>query len=196
LAKLDEKAPIQMWIQPGSFEKLPLHLNEKGRFGTPILCIGSGTGIAPLRSLILEREAVFKKARENLRVVNSDDDDRCDNLLVFGCRKESVDYYYRDDWDALVSAKRLFVWTAFSRDQWHKIYVQQVLRSADDGKLVEKHILEHQGAIYVAGGAKMARCVKEEILECLAKAVGGEKQASLLLKRMHLQGRYSVEAWS
>ena len=42
----------------------------------------------------------------------------------------------------------------------------------------------------------MARAVKEEILECLTKAVGDEKQAALLLKRMHLQGRYSVEAWS
>jgi hypothetical protein len=42
----------------------------------------------------------------------------------------------------------------------------------------------------------MARAVKEEILECLAKAVGDDKQAALLLKRMHLQGRYSVEAWS
>jgi len=197
LAKLDEKAPIQMWIQPGSFGKLPLQLNEKGRFETPILCIGSGTGIAPLRSLLLEREAVFMQATATRAVNDTPTDDRsCDNLLVFGCRKESVDYYYRDDWDALVSKKRLFVWTAFSRDQWHKIYVQQVLRGADDGKLVEKHILENQGAIYVAGGAKMARAVKEEILECLAKAVGDEKQAALLLKRMHLQGRYSVEAWS
>ena len=194
LARLGKGAPIQMWIQPGSFGKLPLQLNEKGRFETPILCIGSGTGIAPLRSLLLEREAVFKKL--NGYGYSSENDGTCDNLLIFGCRKESMDYYYRDDWEALINDKRLFVWTAFSRDQWHKIYVQQVLRGADNGKLVEKHILEHQGAIYVAGGAKMARCVKEEILECLAKAVGGEKQAALLLKRMHLQGRYSVEAWS
>lgn len=200
LANLAEKAPIQMWIQPGSFDRLPLQLNVKrSRFETPILCIGSGTGIAPLRSLLLEREAVFKQATVNQQAdtnAEDDSDNVCDNLLVFGCRKESVDYYYRDAWDALVIEKRLHVWTAFSRDQWHKIYVQQVLRGANDGKLVEKHILEHQGAIYVAGGAKMARAVKEEILECLAKAVGGEKQAALLLKRMHLQGRYSVEAWS
>ena len=193
LAKLTDDATVLMWIQPGSFGKLPLDLNEKGRFETPILCIGSGTGIAPLRSLLLEREAVFEKeSKTNPNV----DDDACDNLLVFGCRKKSVDYYYQNEWDALVRNKRLRVWTAFSRDQWHKIYVQQVLRGADEGKLVEKHILENQGAIYVAGGAKMARAVKEEILECLAKAVGNEKQAVLLLKRMHLQGRYNVEAWS
>lgn len=200
LASLGETAPIQIWIQPGSFGKLPLQLNEEGRFDTPILCIGSGTGIAPLRSLLLEREAVFEKARASQTVDDecskNDDDNKYDNLLVFGCRKESMDYYYRDAWDALVSQKHLFVWTAFSRDQWHKIYVQQVLRGANDGKLVEKHILNHNGAIYVAGGAKMARAVKEEILECLAKSVGGEKQAALLLKRMSLQGRYSVEAWS
>lgn len=195
LANLDEGEPIQLWVQPGCFGKLPLQLNDEGRFETPILCIGSGTGIAPLRSLLLEREAVWSKANIH-QTADRNDDETCDNLLIFGCRKESMDYYYRDAWGTLVSQNRLFVWTAFSRDQWHKIYVQQVLRGARDGKLIEQHILEKNGAIYVAGGAKMARAVKEEILECLAKAVGGEKQAALLLKRMHLQGRYSVEAWS
>lgn len=195
LAGLNPKASIRLWIQPGSFGKLPLQVNEKGRYETPILCIGSGTGIAPLRSLLLEREAVFQMICTNPAEPNGNDN-KCDNILVFGCRKKSVDYYYSDDWETLVKEKRLEVLTAFSRDQWHKIYVQQVIRDADHGKLIEKHILERQGAIYVAGGAKMARAVKDEILECLTKAVGDEKQAALLLKRMHLQGRYSVEAWS
>lgn len=195
LASLNPMAPIQLWIQPGSFGKLPLQVNENGCFEMPILCIGSGTGIAPLRSLLLEREAVFQMVCTNPAETNGNNS-KCDNILVFGCRKKSMDYYYSDDWETLVKEKRLKVLTAFSRDQWHKIYVQQVLRDADHGKLIENHILERQGAIYVAGGAKMARAVKEEILECLAKAVGDDRQAALLLKRMHLQGRYSVEAWS
>jgi sulfite reductase alpha subunit-like flavoprotein len=154
--------------------------------------VGAGTGIAPLRSLILEREAIFKKESKCSVDIA---DQTPDNLLIFGCRKQSADFYYGDTWKTLVTEKRLGLWTAFSRDQWHKIYVQQVLRGADNGKLVEKHILEHGGAIYVAGGAKMARAVKEEVLECLANVVG-EKQAAILLKRLNQQGRYNVEAWS
>ena len=57
---------VRLWIHPGSFSKLPLTTNSTDWqddssthrfFETPIMCIGAGTGIAPLRSLILEREA-------------------------------------------------------------------------------------------------------------------------------------------
>lgn len=195
LAGLSEKAMVRMWIKPGSFGKLPLELSDKGQFEIPILCIGAGTGIAPLRSLLLEREAVRKKQCQHSSDSTEDDCKTPDSILIFGCRKESCDYYYRDFWESLVKERHLTLLTAFSRGQWHKIYVQQVLRAADEGKLVEKHILEGGGAIYVAGGAKMARAVKEEVLECLASAIG-EKQAALLLKRMNQRGQYNVEAWS
>ena len=194
LANLNEKALVRMWIRPGSFGKLPLQLNNEGRFDIPILCIGAGTGIAPLRSLILEREAIYKE-KANGSVGISEVNQSPDNLLIFGCRKESADFYYGDTWKKLVAEKRLLLWTAFSRDQWHKIYVQQVLRGANDGKLVQQHILEHGGAVFIAGGAKMARAVKEEVLECLANVVG-EKQSAMLMKRLNQQGHYNVEAWS
>jgi sulfite reductase alpha subunit-like flavoprotein len=84
---------------------------------------------------------------------------------------------------------------AFSRDQVARIYVQRVLREADDGNLIANHILQRGGAIYIAGGPKMTRGVKEEIIEVLSEMLGGEKQANQLLNKLQRAGRFSIEAW-
>ena len=60
-----------------------------------------------------------------------------------------------------------------------------------------RHILENGGAVYIAGGAKMAHCVKDEIVECLAAVLpGGEREAKLVLRKLAKAGKFSVEAWS
>ena len=216
LSNLRPTSYVRLWIRPGSFGKLPLEMNtssqtqlennvitEIPRFQTPIICIGSGTGVAPLRSLIFEREAirnmVIKKTKEKeVCIAGKQNINNCDNVLVFGCRKQSEDYYYQKEWDTLAEAGSLKVLTAFSRDQKHKMYVQRVIREADDNNsLIARHILENGGAIYIAGGAKMARSVKEEIIECLSKylptGIDGAKQ---LLVRLQRVGKFNVEAWS
>ena len=207
---------VRLWIHPGSFSKLPLDprmIEEKGeqldnlsssrQFETPIMCIGAGTGIAPLRSLILEREAHIDKVSSstdelvnNTTTMNTDDDD-VDNVLVFGCRKKTKDYYYGSEWEALTNNNRLRLISAFSRDQKYKLYVQRALREADGGELIAKHILERHGAVYIAGGSKMARAVKDEIVESLTNRLdGGEKDAKRLLNKMKRKGLFSIEAWS
>ena len=131
---------------------------------------GAGTGIAPLRSLILEREAhIDKVSSSDADLVNNTTtkNDDADNILVFGCRKKTKDYYYGSEWEALTNNNRLRLIPAFSRDQKHKLYVQQALREANGGELIVRHILERHGAVYVAGSSKMARAVKDEIVEAL-----------------------------
>jgi sulfite reductase alpha subunit-like flavoprotein len=174
-----------------------------GRHRTPVLCVGAGTGIAPLRGLLLEREAVRDQVLlrfDEHRLVRHDEQNALDrdNLLLFGCRMQSRDYYYRQEWDRLIGSGRLCVLTAFSQDQWHKIYVQQVLRRAnEDSRLLVRHAVERGGAIYIAGGPKMARAVKDEIVEALAREVDGDaKHAKQLLTKLQRLGHYSVEAWS
>jgi len=207
---------VRLWIHPGSFSKLPLDprmIEEKGeqldnipssrQFETPIMCIGAGTGIAPLRSLILEREAHIGKVSSstnelvnNTTTTNTDDDD-VDNILVFGCRKKTKDYYFGSEWEALTNNNRLQLIPAFSRDQKHKLYVQRALREASGGELIVRHILERHGAVYIAGGSKMARAVKDEIVEALTNTLdGGEKDAKRLLNKMKRKGLFSIEAWS
>lgn len=197
---LDGSSPpplLQVWIRQGSFAGMPLDLNPGTKsFSVPLLCVGAGTGIAPLRALLLERAAVRTLASS---IDNSSlpEPDENENLLVFGCRKESCDYYYKEEWHQMSNLRQMRILTAFSRDQFQRIYVQKVLREADGGSLIAQHILEKNGALYIAGGPKMARAVKEEVLEALGKELqGGEKQAIQILNKLQRAGRFSVEAWS
>jgi sulfite reductase alpha subunit-like flavoprotein len=178
----------------------------------PIIFVGAGTGIAPMRSLILERAAIrfiAQRGEENdttsdsktdygdMPVMSDSSIDENENVLVFGCRKKKTDYYYEREWETLRQDSSIRILTAFSQDQQRKIYVQKVLRDADDGLLIVKHILERGGAIYIAGNPKMARAVKQEIVEVLSDTLpGGEKQTNQLLKKMQRIGRFNVEAWS
>lgn len=196
--KTGEEPPLlQVWIRPGSFGKLPLTVrSDTGgvTFETPILCVGAGTGVAPMRSLLQERTAV---ARSCGATISTTGNDHCRNILLFGCRKSSADYYYKDEWLQLENQGQLRLLTAFSRDQFQKIYVQKVLRDADNGTLIAKHLLELNGALYIAGGPKMARAVKEEIVEALsAELPGCEKDAKAFLNKLQRMGKFSIEAWS
>ena len=136
---------VRLWIHPGSFSKLPLTPYVQGNgdstkfrfFETPVMCIGAGTGVAPLRSLIFEREAqmISKVGKATMPSTNEFDTamDAVDNILVFGCRKKTKDYYYGNEWEQLTNSKRLQLIPAFSRDQQHKLYVQRALREANGG---------------------------------------------------------------
>ncbi len=204
--KPSDERHVRVWVRPGSFGKMPTELvGADPKFVTPIMCVGAGTGIAPLRSLIREREIIRKlstKVDDSVDVSTAaGSGNRCDSIIVFGCRKKSMDYYYGDEWKEIVNrgsgGSNLRVLNAFSQDQKQKIYVQKVLREADDGLLIAKHILENNGAVYIAGGAKMARSVKDEIIESLAKVLpSGEKGAKILLQKLQRVGKFSVEAWS
>jgi len=159
-----------------------------------------------MRSLLLERACRLDLAiKENKTTHPSVDGEpsgtvtnsRNNNILVFGCRKSTTDFYYQEEWAQLSDLGQLRLLTAFSQDQFQKIYVQKVLRDGDDGKLIIQHLLERHGAIYIAGGPKMARAVKEEIMEALTSILpGGDKDAKAFLRRLQRQGKFSVEAWS
>ena len=214
---------VCLWIYPGSFSKLPLLQVQdrkssspvgKGRhryFDTPVMYIGAGTGIAPLRSLIFEREYQMQQMLSNSDtsmslssneyvecVADAASSDDLDNILVFGCRKQTSDYYYGHEWLTLMNNKRLRLIPAFSRDQVRgKLYVQRALREADGGNLIATHMLDRKGAVYVAGGSKMARAVKDEIVMALgARLDGGEKEAKKYLNKLKRLGLFSIEAWS
>jgi len=195
---------IRLWIRPGSFTKLPLELNSNySSFTKPVLCIGAGTGVAPLRSILREREFTRQIQLTDNDSIDKSDAYLPDNILCFGCRKASKDYYYSGEWKDFQKGSRntessFSIITAFSQDQIGKMYVQRKLREVElESQLISRHILEKGGAIYIAGGAKMAKAVKDEIIECLGKLLeGGVKDAKILLKRLGRKGLFAVEAWS
>lgn len=70
----------------------------------PIIMVGPGTGIAPFRGFIQEREITFKQGNQT------------DNLLFFGCRNRDVDYIYREELEQAEKEGFLTLLLAFSRE--------------------------------------------------------------------------------
>ena len=143
--ELEEGAEIKVFIEPNKNFRLP----ENG--DTPIIMIGAGTGIAPFRAFIQQREA---------------NDDKGANWLIFGNQKFTEDFLYQREWikshNAGFLPKYDFAW---SRQGEEKVYVQHKLKqkSADVWQW-----LQDGAHIYVCGDAtRMARDVEQTLLEII-----------------------------
>jgi sulfite reductase alpha subunit-like flavoprotein len=76
----------------------------------PVVMIGPGTGVAPMRSLVYQR----MMWRAELGVQNT----HIKDILFFGCRIAQADYFFKDEWKELErKGVPLEVFAAFSRDQ-------------------------------------------------------------------------------
>eukprot|EP00116_Pleurobrachia_bachei_P003992 sb/3464254/ len=115
--------------------------------------VGPGTGIAPFRSLIQSRAGTNQKL-----------------VLFFGCRYKDKDYLFESEW---VGKPNLQVFTAFSRDQKDKVYVQDRIR--EHGELVWR-LISREGAVFcVAGNSKN---MPLQVKEALTDVVRGYGQLS------------------
>ena len=146
---------------------------------TPIICIGPGTGVAPMRSLIFEC---------NYR---SEGKTKC--ILIFGCRSKLNDFYYENDWKGLSNVS---VWPAFSRDQSQKIYVQH--KMIERGAELWKLIHDEGAFIYLSGNAKRIPVDIEDALVTIFKEHGGldPSDANAYLSNLRRAGRFQEECWS
>jgi sulfite reductase alpha subunit-like flavoprotein len=103
IANFEPGQEITVTLQKGG-----LNITQSDIF-KPVVMIGPGTGLAPMRSLIYER----KMLRQQLGL--ADQDDRIRDLLFFGCRKKDADEYFRGEW--LNPDLNVKVFTAYSREQ-------------------------------------------------------------------------------
>ncbi|MFL6305064.1 MAG: sulfite reductase subunit alpha [Candidatus Sulfotelmatobacter sp.] len=134
-------------IEPG--DRLPLYIQPNKKFrlpqdpSAPVIMVGPGTGIAPFRAFLHERRAAGATGR---------------NWLFFGERSASTDFLYRDELEQMRGDQHLTqLDTAFSRDQEHKIYVQDLMMQ--NARQVWRW-LEDNAFIYVCGDAtRMAKDV-------------------------------------
>jgi sulfite reductase alpha subunit-like flavoprotein len=114
----------------------------------PLVAMATGTGIAPVRCLVHERLS---------------HPDPGPMYLFFGNRNRAADYFFEDEWEALERAGRLKVFTAFSRDQDRKVYVQHLVRRE---ALLMAELIPQNAIFAVCGGSnKMADACKEAVFE-------------------------------
>jgi len=107
----------------------------------PIMMIGPGTGLAPFRGFIQDRSCQKKDGKPV-----------GETILYFGCRHKNEDFIYEDELDVFKEEGTLTkLYTAFSRDQEYKIYVQHLL---DQNKAEVWKILDEGGHVYVCGDAR------------------------------------------
>ena len=142
---------------PGAAVPVYLHVNRNFRLPdddrAPIVMIGPGTGIAPFRAFLQERQALAAAGARS--------------WLFFGNPNRATDFLYRDELEAWLHDGTLTcLTTAFSRDQGHKVYVQH--RIAEHGAELFRWLAE--GAhLYVCGDAeRMAPDVDEALRQVIA----------------------------
>lgn len=141
----------------------------------PMIMVGPGTGIAPFRAFLQEREARGAKGR---------------NWLFFGDQKRADDFIYEDEiGDMSRSGLLTRLDLAFSRDQAEKIYVQN--RMKENGKALFAW-LEEGGHFYVCGDAtRMARDVDQALHDIIAEHGGMSAEAAgSYVGRMKKEKRY------
>jgi len=170
--RIDENATIPIYIDHNNNFKLPADPD------TPIIMIGPGTGIAPFRAFIEEREAVGAPGK---------------NWLFFGDQHFETDFLYQAEWlRYLKNGVLTRMDVAFSRDQQQKIYVQH--RMAEHGK--ELYAWLQEGAhVYVCGDAKcMANDVHQELLNIVA-AESGTDNAEDYVANLQKTKRYQRDVY-
>ncbi|AYY66445.1 assimilatory sulfite reductase (NADPH) flavoprotein subunit [Staphylococcus hominis subsp. hominis] len=171
-------------IQPG--DTVPIYLKRNPNFkfpkdgDTPVIMIGPGTGIAPFRAHMQEREEYGYKGN---------------TWLFFGDQHFTTDFLYQTEWQEWLKdgvLEKMNV--AFSRDTDQKVYVQH--RIAEHSKEFNEW-LEKGASIYICGDEKnMAKDVHQAIRNVLVKEQNlTEEDAESYLKQMKKDKRYQRDVY-
>ncbi|WP_454916572.1 molybdopterin-dependent oxidoreductase [Xanthobacter sediminis] len=148
--------------EAGVFVQAAPHFRVPKAGEVPMVMIGPGTGIAPFRAFLQQRELTGAGGR---------------NWLFFGEQHAASDFYYRDELEAWLRSGHLTrLDTAFSRDQAQKIYVQDRMREA--GAELWRW-LEEGAHLYVCGdAARMAKDVDRALRDIVAAHGGRSAEAA------------------
>ncbi|XP_072739153.1 NADPH-dependent diflavin oxidoreductase 1 isoform X2 [Ciconia boyciana] len=118
------------------------------------------------------------------------------NCLFFGCRQKSKDFYCQAEWEELVTKGFLTLFTAFSRDQEEKVYVQH--RIQENRRLVWELLSSGSAHVYLAGNAKQMPAAVAEALQSVLQLEGGlsPSEAEEHLTALERSQRFQSETWS
>ena len=164
---------VQVYVQKNQNFKLP-------EDDVPIIMIGPGTGVAPFRSFVQEREERGAKGK---------------NWLFFGDQHFVTDFLYQTEWQSwLKSGVLTKLDVAFSRDRAEKIYVQHKMKENAEELY---HWLEQGAVIYVCGDKDhMAVDVHSTLLHIISQqGEKSEEEAKAYLERLKSDKRYQRDVY-
>ena len=143
----NENEKIKIFFTPNKSFRLP---EDKDK---DIIMIGPGTGIAPFRAFLQEREVTKSSGK---------------NWLFFGDQTRDNDFIYEDELKDMLNKNILTkLDLAFSRDQKEKLYVQHKIY---ENKKEFFSWIENGSLIYICGDAtKMAKDVEDIILKIISE---------------------------
>jgi sulfite reductase (NADPH) flavoprotein alpha-component len=147
---------------------------------TPIIMVGPGTGIAPFRAFLQERDAREAQGK---------------NWLFFGNPHFTQDFLYQVEIQGYLKSGLLTkVDVAFSRDQAEKVYVQDKLRAQSKEVFAW---LEAGAHFYICGDANhMAKDVHQTLLEIIKENTGkSDDDAQQYLKDLRSANRYQKDVY-
>jgi len=147
---------------------------------TPIIMIGPGTGIAPFRAFLLDRQATGAPGK---------------NWLFFGHQRSETDFFYADELNAMKTSGLLTrLSLAWSRDGDQKFYVQDRMREV--GREVWSWLAEGAN-LYICGDAKrMAKDVERALVDIVAQwGVRSTDEAVAFVGELKKKGRFQLDVY-
>lgn len=173
LSLLNENKELQFYVSSNNNFRLPQE--DKN-----IIMIGPGTGIAPFRSFLWERDSTGALGK---------------NWLFFGDQHFISDFLYQTEMQNFVETNLLTkIDTAFSRDQQEKIYVQHKIEKSG-AEFFEW--LEAGSYVYVCGAKEpMSRDVEQTILKIIETfGERSKEEAKQYLEHLKEEGRYLTDVY-
>ena len=172
---------LNHWLEPGQIVNFRVVKNEQFRLpkdGSPLIMIAAGTGIAPFRAFLEEKETGKFNG---------------DCWLIFGERSRKNNFFYQKEWEDREKQKLLNRTDfAFSRDQAEKIYVQHKISE----QASEFFSWLNRGAhVYICGSVKMGKDVKNTIREVLQMHNKNSSEASMTWEKLVNEDRIHEDVY-
>ena len=171
-------------IEPG--DTLPVYIQHNPNFklpdnpDTPIIMVGPGTGVAPFRAFLGEREETGAEGK---------------TWLFYGDQHFATDFLYQTEWQRWLKDGVLTKMdVAFSRDTEQKVYVQH--RMLEHSKELYQW-LQEGAAVYICGDEKkMAHDVHAALITILEQEGGlSSEQAAEYMTRLQQEKRYQRDVY-
>jgi len=172
--RLETDGEVRVFIEHNDNFRLPTNPDA------PVIMIGPGTGIAPFRAFIQQRDNDGASGK---------------NWLFFGNPHFTDDFLYQVEWQRYVKDGLLtHIDLAWSRDQAEKVYVQDKLR--EKGAEVWRW-LQDGAHVYVCGDAnRMAKDVEQALLDIIAEHGAMDLEAAdEFLSELRLDRRYQRDVY-